>query len=115
MPGGGGSTRRLPNNPCRENIAMRVLPDRLVALLFASAIALTAPALPTFAQSTPAAEQSAPATPAETAPAPAGLAGALAHFLEDDFDETDAGITGVAASGDPRAVTIIEALADGRL
>jgi urea transport system permease protein len=44
-----------------------------------------------------------------------GLAGALAHFLEDDFSETDTGITEVAASGDPRAITIIEALQDGRL
>ena len=49
------------------------------------------------------------------APALTGLAGALAHFLEDDFTETDTGITEVAASGDPRAVTIIEALQDGRL
>jgi urea transport system permease protein len=37
------------------------------------------------------------------------------HFLEDDFSETDTGITEVAASGDPRAITIIEALQDGRL
>ncbi len=44
-----------------------------------------------------------------------GLAGALARFLEDDFSETDTGITEVAASGDPRAITIIEALQDGRL
>ena len=57
----------------------------------------------------------APAEPAPPAPALTGLAGALAHFLEDDFTETDTGITEVAASGDPRAITIIEALQDGRL
>ena len=95
---------------------MRVLPDRLVALLFALAIALTAPAPHVSAQ--PAPEQPAQATPAEpAAPAPAltGLAAALTHFLEDDFSETDTGIAEVAASGDPRAITIIEALQDGRL
>src|SRR4029079_1138283 len=52
--------------------------------------------------------------PAAT-PALTGLPGALAHFVEDDFSETDTGITEVAASGDPRAITIIEALQDGRL
>ena len=51
----------------------------------------------------------------QPAPALTGLAGALAHFLEDDFAETDTGITEVAASGDPRAAAIIEALQDGRL
>ena len=55
------------------------------------------------------------AEPVPPAPAQTGLAGALAHFLEDDFSETDTGITEVAASGDPRALTIIEALQDGRL
>ena len=89
---------------------MRALPDRLVALLFALAIALTAPA---FAQPAPAADPPAAAEPA--APALTGLAGALAHFLEDDFAETDTGIGEVAATADPRAATIIEALQDGRL
>ena len=53
--------------------------------------------------------------PRRAGPALTGLAAALAHFLEDDFAETDTGITEVAASGDPRAATIIEALQDGRL
>ncbi len=43
------------------------------------------------------------------------MAEALARFLEDDFSETDAGVSAVAASGDPRAATIVEALQDGRL
>ncbi len=45
----------------------------------------------------------------------AGLDEALAHFTADDFSETSAGISAVAASGDPRAETIIRALQDGRL
>ena len=85
---------------------MRVLPDRLVALFFILAIALAVPAAPVSAQ---------PADSAPAAPALTGLAAALAHFIEDDFSETDAGITEVAATGDPRAITIIEALQDGRL
>jgi urea transport system permease protein len=48
-------------------------------------------------------------------PRPPSLAEALAHFLEDDFSETDTGINAVAASGDPQAAAIIEALQDGRL
>jgi urea transport system permease protein len=90
---------------------MRALPDILVALLFALAVALATPGTKAHAQAVP----PAAAEPAKQAPAPAGLAGALAHFLEDDFAETDAGITEVAASGDPRAATIIEALQDERL
>ncbi len=89
---------------------MRALPDRLVALLFALAVAVALPAA-ACAQAAP----TAASEPAKEAPALTGLAGALAHFLEDDFAETDAGITEVAASGDPRAATIIEALQDGRL
>src|SRR5688500_11290224 len=92
---------------------MRALPDRLVALLFALAVALTVPAAAVFAQPAPA---DAPAAdPSAAAPVLPGLPGALAHFTEADFSETDAGITAVAASGDPRAITIIEALQDGRL
>ena len=45
----------------------------------------------------------------------AGLEDAIAHFTADDYSETDAGISAVAESGDPRAATIIEALQDGRL
>ncbi len=45
----------------------------------------------------------------------ATLEEAIAHFTADDYSETDAGISAVAASGDPRAATIIEALQDGRL
>ncbi len=107
---------------------MRVLPERLAALCFVLAIALSAPTAPVFAQSAPAAElapaaepapdqpaptQTAPAEPA--APALTGLAAALARFLEDDFSETDTGVAEVAASGDARAATIVEALQGGRL
>ncbi len=137
---------------------MRLLPDRLVAVLFVSAIAFsgsaaqaivikadaptavrgatraapmlaqaattepsapTAAAVPATEPAKPAPESApAPAVPAAAAPeaaAPAGLAAALAHFVEDDFSETDTGIAEVAASGDARAATIIEALQDGRL
>jgi urea transport system permease protein len=94
---------------------MRVLPDRLVALLFALAIALASAASVSAQPAPDRSAQTAPAEPAPPAPALAGLAGALAHFLEDDFSETDTGITEVAASGDPRAIAIIEALQDGRL
>jgi urea transport system permease protein len=97
-----------------ENLAMGALPDRLVALAFTLAIALAVPIAPVAAQPAPAAEAAAPASD-QPAPALTGLAGALAHFLEDDFDETDTGISKVAATADPRAAVIIEALQDGRL
>jgi urea transport system permease protein len=45
----------------------------------------------------------------------ASLDEAFAHFTADDFSETSTGINDVAASGDPRAETIIRALQDGRL
>jgi urea transport system permease protein len=45
----------------------------------------------------------------------ASLEDALAHFTADDFSETIAGINEVAASGDPRALTIVRALQDGQL
>ncbi len=45
----------------------------------------------------------------------ANLDEALAHFTADDFSETSTGINDVAASGDPRALTIIRALQDGKL
>jgi urea transport system permease protein len=45
----------------------------------------------------------------------ANLDEALAHFTGDDFSETITGINDVAASGNPRALTIIRALQDGRL
>ena len=93
---------------------MGALPDRLVTLLFTLAIALAVPTQPVAAQPAPAAESAAPA-PDQPAPALTGLAGALAHFLEDDFAETDTGISEVAATADPRAAAIIEALQDGRL
>ena len=74
------------------------------------------PAQPAPPQAAPATDRAAP-LPAPTAPAPAKgtLAAALAHFLEDDFSETDTGIAELAATGDARAATIIEALQDGRL
>jgi hypothetical protein len=107
--------RRLPKISRRENTAMRVLPDRLVAILFSLAFAVVAPAAPVAAQSAPAAE-SAPSTaePVPPVPAQTGLAAALAHFLEDDFSETDTGISEVARRRSARSV-IIEALQDGRL
>jgi urea transport system permease protein len=40
---------------------------------------------------------------------------ALAHFTADDFSETITGVREVAASGSPRAETIIRALQDGQL
>ena len=46
---------------------------------------------------------------------PRALDDALAHFTADDFSETDAGINAVAASGNPRAETILRALQDGQL
>jgi urea transport system permease protein len=45
----------------------------------------------------------------------ASLDEALAHFTTDDFSETITGVKEVAASGDPRAETIIHALQDGQL
>src|SRR5262245_25319720 len=40
---------------------------------------------------------------------------ALAHFLDDSFDETIEGINAVAASGHPLAEKVLGALQDGRL
>jgi urea transport system permease protein len=45
----------------------------------------------------------------------ANLDEAVAHFADDDFSETITGINDVAASGEPRALTIIRALQDGKL
>ena len=45
----------------------------------------------------------------------ADLSEPLEKFLTDDFGDTADGIMAVAASGDPRAQTIIEALANGKL
>jgi urea transport system permease protein len=45
----------------------------------------------------------------------ANLDEAVGHFTADDFSETSTGINDVAASGDPRALTIIHALQDGKL
>jgi urea transport system permease protein len=45
----------------------------------------------------------------------ASLHEALTHFTTDDFSDTTDGINEVAASGDPRAETIIRALQDGQL
>src|ERR1044072_4019564 len=41
--------------------------------------------------------------------------GALAGFTKDSFNDTDAAISAVAASGNPLAVQVVEALQDGRL
>ena len=40
---------------------------------------------------------------------------ALAHFVTDDFDDTAMGVDAVAASGNPLAATVLDALQDGRL
>jgi len=45
----------------------------------------------------------------------ATLSQALTRFTSDDFSDTSEGIAEVAASGDPRAATIIQAIQDGRL
>jgi urea transport system permease protein len=74
------------------NIAMRLSRASLVALLLALSFALGC----AIAHA-------------------ASLQDALAHFTTDDFTETISGINEVAASGNPRAETIIRALQDGRL
>ena len=45
----------------------------------------------------------------------AGLEEAVAHFASDDYADIEEGITAVAASGDPRAAAILDALQDSRL
>ena len=40
---------------------------------------------------------------------------ALAKFAADSYSDTDAAVAGVAASGNPLAAQVIEALQDGRL
>jgi urea transport system permease protein len=67
--------------------------DRVIALVFALVV-LVGAALPAQAQ---------------------GFDEALARFAEDSYGETDAAVAGVAASGNPLAAPIIEALQDGRL
>ncbi|KAB2856812.1 MAG: urea ABC transporter permease subunit UrtB, partial [Bauldia sp.] len=44
-----------------------------------------------------------------------GFEGALKGFTKDSFNDTDEAIAAVAASGNPLAARIIEALQDGRL
>jgi urea transport system permease protein len=44
-----------------------------------------------------------------------GYDAALAGFTKDSFNDTDSAISAVAASGNPLALTVIEALQDGRL
>jgi urea transport system permease protein len=65
---------------------------RLVACVLALAFFLAAP--PAFSQT---------------------LDDALTKFAADSFSDTDEGITALAASGSPRAITIIEALQAGQL
>jgi urea transport system permease protein len=74
------------------NMTMRFCRASLVALLLAFSFALSC----------------------ATASA-AKLEDALGHFTADDFSETISGINDVAASGSPRAETIIRALQDGKL
>ena len=71
---------------------MRFLSDRLVALLFALAVlfAVSAGRAATFDE-------------------------ALSRFAADDYDETEAAIGEVAASGNAMAAQVLEALQDGRL
>jgi urea transport system permease protein len=91
---------------------MRVWTDRLVAVVVASAIALATPAAAQTATQQPAPGASVP-TPAISEQT--DLSAALAHFLEDNFGETDTGIAKVAATGHTNAAAIIEALRDARL
>jgi urea transport system permease protein len=44
-----------------------------------------------------------------------GFEGALAGFTADSFNDTDAAIAAIAASGDAQALPVIQALQDGRL
>ncbi len=81
-----------PFRSAAGDFAMHRLRDGLALVLLALAMALAAPATKA-----------------------ANLEEAIAHFTQDDFSETDAGIGAVAESGDPRAAAIIEALQDGRL
>jgi urea transport system permease protein len=74
-------------------IMMPGLCNRLLALVFA---------LGMFAALVPAAQ----AGPYEDA---------LSRFLTNDFDDTTAAINAVAASGNPRAADVLQALQDGRL
>jgi urea transport system permease protein len=97
---------------------MRVVPARFVALLFAFAVLLTVPG--THAPAQPAPEPASPAqtesaTPEAEKTVREGFPGTLDKFLENDFDETVTAISEVAASGNPHAQTIIEALRDERL
>jgi urea transport system permease protein len=75
--------------------------DRIIALVVALGL-LLAGAMGAAAQGNPPANAAA-------------LESALAGFTTDDFSDTEAAITAVAASGHPRAAKIIEALQDGRL
>jgi urea transport system permease protein len=54
-------------------------------------------------------------TPPATAQSAERYDQALARFTADSFGDTEAGIAGVAASGNPLAAKVIEALQDGRL
>src|SRR5262249_23203843 len=72
---------------------MRVLCERLLALVFAFGIIASS------------------ATASRAGP----YEDALAHFLADSFDETAQGIDGVAASGSPLAEKVISALQGGSL
>ena len=97
---------------------MRVVSARFVVFLFVFAVLLIAPGAHAPAQ--PASESAAPAqTEQATREAEKtvreGFPGTLDKFLENDFDETGTAISEVAASGNPRAQTIIEALRDERL
>jgi urea transport system permease protein len=72
--------------------------ERIIALVFALGL-LAAGTLGANAQSTNAQKYEA----------------ALAGFTKDSFNDTDEAITAVAASGNPLALQVIEALQDGRL
>ncbi|HWB47046.1 MAG TPA: urea ABC transporter permease subunit UrtB [Hyphomicrobiaceae bacterium] len=75
---------------------MHAVCSRLIALVLLSAGLLLAGSAPVSAQST-------------------AYRDALAKFTTDSFNDTDAGIAAVAASGDPMAARLIEALQEGRL
>jgi urea transport system permease protein len=84
--------------------------ERIIALVFALGL-LAAGALVANAQGT-----SAQGIAQESAPASAQrYEAALAGFTKDSFNDTDSAISAVAASGNPLALQVVEALNEGRL
>ena len=89
--GGGGGRRLLTAKPGKDE--MRRFCDRIIAFVFVLGLLIAA------------------APPVHAGP----YEDALAKFTTDEFDDTIDGINAVAASGNPLAATLIQALQDGRL